>query len=173
MPLEFGVLKSPSFKRLLSAGYIQHSLDRQLFYFSQKLPGEPHEQLVSMVMVYVDDFLLTHDDRYDRNRILHLFTWGSQTQLGEESPITFKGNEIHLRFDAEEYVHFLQPTQKTFIESLCKQDTKGALLRSFGRQGSTRDEVRSWITPVGLRPDTPRCECFSLFELTWNKNQVP
>ena len=47
-------------KRLKGAGYEQHSLDRQLYLFWDTPSGHKAPILLSLAIVYVDDFLLCH-----------------------------------------------------------------------------------------------------------------
>ena len=113
--------KSPSstfLRTVVSAEYTQHTLDHQLYYLWKKLPGDSYPSLCSMIIIYVDDFLMTHDVRYDRNHVLSLFTWGSQEELSREKPLEFKGKEIHLEFDEKDHVEYLRLTQEKFISTL-------------------------------------------------------
>ena len=146
-------------KRLLKAGYVRHTLDHQLFYYFQKPPGGSEEVLMSVLMVYVDDFLLAHDDRYDREHVLSLFTWGSKTELTTEESICFKGKQIHLKFDRQKNVYFLSLVQTAFIESMRGPQTKIPKSK-FDQELATEDlsEMRSvagslqWVSGQ-TRPD--------------------
>ena len=146
-------------KRLLKAGYVRHTLDHQLFYYFQKPPGGSEEVLMSVLMVYVDDFLLAHDDRYDREQVLSLFTWGSKTELTTEESICFKGKQIHLKFDRQKNVYFLSLVQTAFIESMRGPQTKIPKSK-FDQELATEDlsEMRSvagslqWVSGQ-TRPD--------------------
>ena len=64
-------------KTLVQAGFRQHSLDKMLFTLCTKLPGDDHTSLVAIVVAYVDDFLLTHNERWDRRALLDLFKSGA------------------------------------------------------------------------------------------------
>ena len=55
------------------AGFRQHSLDKMLFYLWERLPGDEHESLAEVLVAYVDDFLLTHNERWDRSKLTRLF----------------------------------------------------------------------------------------------------
>ena len=77
-------------KRLVTFGFRQHSLDSQMYYLVDKLPGSKTATLVCLVICYVDDFLLTHNSRFDRQPVLKLFSWGSQ----DESYIKCKWMDI-------------------------------------------------------------------------------
>ena len=105
-------------RRLISAGYTRHTLDHQLYYLWRKLPGESYPSLCSMIIVYVDDFLMAHDIRYDRRHVLDLFTWGSKSELEHGAPLEFKGKEIHLEKDDKDGLEYLRLTQEKFISSL-------------------------------------------------------
>ena len=107
-------------RRLISAGFTRHTLDHQLYFLWQKLPGETYPCLCCIIIVYVDDFLMTHDVRYDRSRVLGLFTWGSQGELALGKPLEFKGKEIHLENDAREGLQYLRLTQEKFIDTLTR-----------------------------------------------------
>ena len=49
--------------------------------------------MLCIVLVYVDDFLLTANKLYDREEVLGLFSWGSQTLAKLNESFTFKGKE--------------------------------------------------------------------------------
>ena len=110
-------------KRLKGAGYEQHSLDRQLYLYWGSPPGHKTPILLSLCIVYVDDFLLCHSDLYDRNHILALFKWGSQQELSVSEHIEFKGKEIRLRTDSPGHF-YLKITQEKFIDSLTGDPSK-------------------------------------------------
>ena len=55
------------------AGFRQRSLDKILFYLWERLPGDEHESLAEVLVAYVDDFLLTHNERWDRSKLTRLF----------------------------------------------------------------------------------------------------
>ncbi len=57
-------------RRLLQAGYRQHSLDEMLFCFYGVPENEAQPRLLSLCLVYVDDFLLVHSEKYDRTHHL-------------------------------------------------------------------------------------------------------
>lgn len=84
---------------LLKNGWKQRSLDKMMFYLYEKFPGQTQMTLAAVMIAYVDDFLLTHDDRFDRSKLTGLFTWGSQDELSLEHPLDFKGKQIALRYD--------------------------------------------------------------------------
>eukprot|EP00913_Durusdinium_trenchii_P028676 g26892.t1 len=136
-------------KRLMKAGYVRHSLDRQLFAYYQKPPGSSDETLMSIVMVYVDDFLLAHDDRYDRDHVLQLFTWGSQTELTEKECICFKGKNISLKYDNEKQAFHREPRRFYCSEQDRLHDMFDV---SFARAGGMSQAV----------PHQPICEDFPI-----------
>ncbi|CAJ1397606.1 unnamed protein product [Effrenium voratum] len=81
-------------RRLLNSGFIRHSLDHMVFYKFGTLKGQKLRKLLCIVLVYVDDFLLTANELYDREEVLGLFSWGSQTLAKLNESFTFKGKEI-------------------------------------------------------------------------------
>ena len=99
-------------------GWKQHSLDKMMFYLYQKFPGQLRPTLAAVLIAYVDDFLLTHDSRFDRSKLTGLFTWGSQDELTLEHPLDFKGKQIALRYDAGKKQYTLCLNQAKFIESI-------------------------------------------------------
>ena len=103
-------------KTLLSAGFRQHTLDKMLFVLYAKLPGTEHEMLVAALIAYVDDFLLVHNERWDRSALTSLFEWGSKEVLTLDNSIVFKGKELSLRQHGNQT--YLALTQKAFIEGM-------------------------------------------------------
>ena len=61
-------------RRLLQAGYRQHTLDEMLFCFYDVPENEDQARLLSICLVYVDDFLLVHSEKYNRSHLTSLFT---------------------------------------------------------------------------------------------------
>ena len=98
------------------AGFQQHTLDKMLFFKYSKLPGDQHESLVAILVAYVDDFLLCHNQRWNRAELTDLFKWGTQETLSVTNSLTFKGKEIHLRHDGKQY--YVSLTQSSFIAGM-------------------------------------------------------
>ena len=96
-------------KRLLSAGFRPHSLDRMCF-----LHYDSEGVLDCMALVYVDDFLVTYADSFDLETVTSLFKWGSTSS--DKEVITFKGKQLHTAYQDGEYV--LRITQTDYIRSL-------------------------------------------------------
>ena len=105
-------------KVLKQIGYQQSSLDKMLFYYYQKFEGESEPVLCAVIIVYVDDFLLTHDSRYDRNHLLKMFKWGSQNELTLENSLDFKGKRISLKHDRNNNEYTLKLDQEKFISDM-------------------------------------------------------
>ena len=103
-------------RTLLQSGWKQSSLDKMLFYRYSKLSGEKHPTLSAVLLVYVDDFLLTHDHRFDRKELLQHFTWGSQEELSFDNPIDFKGKQLVLTMQNDKYALCLNQTK--FIDAI-------------------------------------------------------
>ena len=105
-------------KTLLSAGWSQHTLDKMLFYKYNKFPNEKFPVLAAVLVAYVDDFLLAHDERFSRDELTNLFQWGSQEELTESNPIEFKGKQLKLIYDSNLNQYILNLNQSQFIESI-------------------------------------------------------
>ena len=96
--------------RLTGAQYRQHSFDQQVFY------KVVNAEIVSIILVYVDDFIGLFRSDYDLGEIHALFRWGAVTYFEENKPVTFKGKELTMikrdgRFQ-------LKITMTSFIDSL-------------------------------------------------------
>ena len=103
---------------LLRAGYVQGSLDKMLFFLYKKFDGSKQPVLCAVAIVYVDDFLLAHDSRYDRNHLLQLFKWGSQNELTVDNPLEFKGKQIALKHNPDTGELELHLNQQKFISEM-------------------------------------------------------
>ena len=119
-------------KRLSSLGYIRHAFDVMMFLkYVKQQDGEKH--LVSILIVYVDDFLGLFREDYDPQELFQAFKWGELKYLEENVSQTFKGKE--LLFQKNKKGRFiLKITMKKFIDGL---DT-GALRK--GRLGQKLDQ---------------------------------
>ena len=83
-------------------------MDHLLFYKVEA--GE----LVSVCIVYVDDFLLTCKETYNKTELLNLFSWGSQKQLTLEQPLEFKGKKLTLKKTKDDKLHLHSPRPSSF-----------------------------------------------------------
>eukprot|EP00435_Cladocopium_sp_Y103_P015633 s906_g3.t2 len=163
-------------RRMKSINYLQHSLDHLLFYKIEA--GE----LVSVCIVYVDDFLLTCRETYDKSELLDLFTWGSQKQLSLEQPLEFKGKELTLKKTKDDKFH-LHVTQTKFI----KNTEKGKVQKGRIAQGpplttaeetefrsvtgslqwlasQTRPDIAAWVSLSSRGKETGPAELAQLYE---------
>lgn len=69
----------------------KHHLDSMFFY------GNDEKGFLQIALiVHVDDFLVAFREDYPLEQLTQHFTWGSQTELTENSPITFRGKQLHL-----------------------------------------------------------------------------
>ena len=105
-------------RTLLSSGWQQHTLDKMLFFRFSKFPNEKFPVLAAVLIAYVDDFLLAHDERFSRSELTGLFQWGSQSELTVDNPIEFKGKQVKLIYDSNEKQYILNLNQAKFIESI-------------------------------------------------------
>ena len=87
------------------------------FFLDKKVKGFAGEILVAVAVVYVDDFLVTFSDHFNKGELLSLFSWGSQNTLTTDQPLEFKGKEIHLRYDNERQQYVLDLKQEKFIQA--------------------------------------------------------
>jgi hypothetical protein len=114
---------------LLRAGYVQGSLDKMLFFLHKKFDGCKHPVLCAVAIVYVDDFLLAHDSRYDRNHLLQLFKWGSQNELTLDNPLEFKGKQITLKQNPATGEYEIHLNQQKFISEMKSGKVNRKLLK--------------------------------------------
>ena len=98
--------------RLLKLDYSQHSFDKMLF-----LKRDAHGDLISVILVYVDDFLGAFREDYDIGEVHQAFTWGSLNYLETGKPQTFKGKELTLKLNSRGR-NILLITQTEFIKGL-------------------------------------------------------
>ena len=103
-------------RTLLQSGWKQSSLDKMLFYRFAKFPNEKQPILAAVLLVYVDDFLLAHDKRFNREELIKQFTWGSQDELSLDNPLEFKGKQLVLKRQDDKYVLSLNQTK--FINAM-------------------------------------------------------
>ena len=163
-------------RRMKSINYLQHSLDHLLFYKIEA--GER----VSVCIVYVDDFLLTCRETYNKSELLDLFTWGSQKQLSLEQPLEFKGKELTLKKTKDDKLH-LHVTQTKFINNT----EKGKVQKGRIAQGpplttaeetefrsvtgslqwlasQTRPDIAAWVSLSSRGKETGPAELAQLYE---------
>lgn len=98
-------------RRLQDLQYQQHSFDKQFFY---KTVGD---EVVSIVLVYVDDFIGVHRQDYCVDELHSKFKRGSLSSLKLNEPATFKGKELTLQLN-EEGRYVMRVTMKKFINGL-------------------------------------------------------
>ena len=99
-------------RRLVALGFRVRLFDRMMFYCVNASGFT-----CAVLVVYVDDFLLTHDPSFPFQRFVEAFTWGSQGYVTPGSPVTFKGKEVEISVDASGET-ILSITQKSFIDAL-------------------------------------------------------
>eukprot|EP00435_Cladocopium_sp_Y103_P069341 s209_g33.t1 len=122
--------------RLTGAQYHQHSFDQQVFY--KIVNGE----IVSIILVYVDDFIGLFRSDYDLGEIHALFRWGSITYFEENKPVTFKGKELTMIKRGDRFQ--LKITMTSFINSLgVGTIRKGRLQQDQALTPDEQKELRS------------------------------
>ena len=137
--------------RLTGAQYRQHSFDQQVFY------KVVNKEIVSIILVYVDDFLGLFRDDYDLGEIHALFRWGAITHFEEGKPVTFKGKELTIVKTRDRFQ--LKITMTSFINSLdVGVIKKGRLQQNPALTPEEQKELRSvsgclqWIS-TQCRPE--------------------
>ena len=125
-------------KRLFSVGYQGHDFDHMLFY-----KRDSTGQLVSLLLVYVDDFIGIFRQDYDIGELTSLFTWGELKDMTPESPVTFKGKELCIKTN-EAGRFTLQISMKKFISNLDEGTIpRGRLTKSPKLTPLEKQEYRS------------------------------
>ena len=99
-------------QRLKKLGYRQHSFDRMVF-----LLFNDQDELISIISVYVDDFLGVHREDCSIEPVWQSGKWGSLNQVEPDKEFTFKGKQISLRQrpNGRFYLHLCQAE---FIDGL-------------------------------------------------------
>ncbi len=124
-------------KRLDSLHYKKHSFDHQLFY------KVVDDEVVSILLVYVDDFIGIARSDYNIAEVHDLFKWGSLDFFEVDKPTTFKGKELTLTFN-EKKRYVLKITMSKFINGLdLGRVEKGRLKKDSQLSESEQKELRS------------------------------
>ena len=124
-------------RRLQDLHYQQHSFDKQFFY---KTVGD---EVVSIVLVYVDDFIGAHRQDYCIEELHSKFKWGSLSNLKLNEPATFKGKELTLQLN-DEGRYVMKVTMKKFINGLDSGSLpRGRLQGKLELSPSEQKELRS------------------------------
>ena len=98
-------------RRLHTAGYCSHSFDRMRF-----LKCNSQGDIVSIVVIYVDDFIGVYREDYNIDEVTSLFEWGSFEELLEDTRVIFKGKELTIKRQDDHFQVII--TQSKFIENL-------------------------------------------------------
>lgn len=86
------------------------------------LKFDDQDNLLSAILVYVDDFIGVARSDYDLTEVTSLFKWGEHKQLGLNAPVTFKGKELTLTKHHD--IFELKISMKTFADGLQSGTTK-------------------------------------------------
>ena len=124
-------------KRLTALQYQRHSFDKQLFY--KVIGGD----IVSLVVIYVDDFIGVHREDYPIDELHQSFKWGSLSKMEVGTPTVFKGKELHLLRDSNGR-YTMKITMTKFIQTLDSgQIPRGRLQQPPGLSPAEQRELRS------------------------------
>ncbi|CAE7209411.1 unnamed protein product [Symbiodinium sp. CCMP2592] len=127
--------------RLVSLGYRQHSFDKMVF-----MKFGPDGHLISLIIVYVDDFLGTYREDYDVTEVHKAFKWGALQDFKLNEALTFKGKQLTLKENAAGRI-YLHVCQRDFLDSMnAGRVPKGADLTSF----LTADQKAEFRSVAGL-----------------------
>ncbi|CAE8632217.1 unnamed protein product, partial [Polarella glacialis] len=165
--------------RLFAEGFVQHSLDHMVFmYFEAQADGS--SRLLCVLMIHVDDLLMTYSELFTKDKVMKLFKWGSI----KEAPcqIVYLGKEINSIVDAAG-VTTLNVTQVTYLRGTSFQPISRARmqadpllntsekteLKSCGGSlqwlaGSTRPDAAA-TTSLSMRDQPTIAELKQMYEL--------
>ncbi len=88
-----------------------------MLFFKRRNPEESTSPIMSIVMIYVDDFICLYRSDYEKEELYDLFKWGSIQNFEENTPVTFKGKELTLlKNDNNKFE--LKTTMVSFINGL-------------------------------------------------------
>ena len=126
--------------RLSSKSYSRHDFDKMMFV-KRDGSGAP----ISVILIYVDDFIGIYRSDYDISEVHSLFKWGSLQTFEEETPVVFKGKELTLKKSQGRYT--LKITMEKFINGL----DHGRLPRGRAQQSPTlsADEQKEFRSASG------------------------
>lgn len=129
--------------RLEKCGYERHSFDKMLFMKFTKPDLEGNRQILSLILVYVDDFLGTYRQDYDPSEVYQAFKWGSINTIQENVAVTFKGKELTLLRNAKGRFT-LKVTMKSFIDEIEQRSlARGRMQADLTLSPEERTEFRS------------------------------
>eukprot|EP00438_Fugacium_kawagutii_P011147 Skav200228 [mRNA] locus=scaffold2352:155227:163374:+ [translate_table: standard] len=97
--------------RLLEINFIQHEYDRCMFYHI----GDD-EMLDAVLIVHVDDFMMTYASTFNIDKMEKLFEWGSVTKIDPDHPGEYRGKEIRMEKSGDKFIY--KVTQKKFLDNL-------------------------------------------------------
>lgn len=98
--------------RLTSLNYVRHDFDRMLF-----LKYDDCNEIMSLIICYVDDFYGIHRQDYDIGEVHQKFKWGELQFFEIDKPQTFKGKELCYKLNKENRV-VLHISMKKFLETV-------------------------------------------------------
>ena len=99
-------------KILLKLGYVRHAWECMLFLKYNKAG-----QIISMVMIYVDDFIGIHRQDYKIDEVHNALAWGELAYFELDQPKTFKGKELTFTENASNRV-ILKISMSKFLETV-------------------------------------------------------
>lgn len=151
--------------RLRSVGFVQHDFDKQMYILRRD------DQIVAIVIVYVDDFLGLSRSDHALQEVHDLFKWGSLNHFEENKPILFKGKEITLiRSNGRYRLHI---TLKKFLEGIdFGMLPRGRLQQSPELSMDERKELRSISGCLQWAATQTRPEVAALVSLSGHGEQA-
>ena len=153
-------------KRLDSLQYKKHSFDHQLFY------KVVNDEVISILLVYVDDFIGIARSDYNIAEVHNLFKWGSLDFFEVDKPTTFKGKELTLTLN-EKKRYVLKITMSKFINGLdLGRIEKGRLKKDLPLSESEQKELRSVSGCLQWAATQARPEIASQVSLTPHGSQA-
>ncbi|CAJ1397587.1 unnamed protein product [Effrenium voratum] len=116
-------------------------------------------ELCCLMIVYVDDFLVTCAQNYDKKELGDLFEWGSQKELSLSDPLDFKGKGFTLQKKGKDLV--LKVTQSKFLKNTPSPNTK--ILRGRQEEPLTA-QVAAWVGLANRGSENTTKELSLLYE---------
>ena len=123
-------------KTTKNKNFFQHRYDKCML-----IKRDPQGKLLVLMIIHVDDFLVTSREDYDIEELKGMFRWGSMTLLSSDNEIVFRGKEIKQHLVNGKIV--LKVTQKAFINEMSTGQLGRGRLQADTLNNEEQKEFRS------------------------------